>query len=195
VDIALQPHFYSEAARLIASGLDAFVINRRTISDRYTGIAELPEMYADRGSPHPGHDCFVFKRSLYPRFYLPDVCIGAPWCGKALLWNLAAHADHFALFTKLYLTFHVGDARRWNTKTDEYREHNRHEIVKQIEWFEAWRGPCYLDAALWPYMWNRYERAGFRAPASVRLAAKLKQTAERVQRLAMHRRTGARTSP
>ena len=71
-DIALQPHFYTEVAKLIEQGYDAFIINRRTIPDHYKDISEIPQMYAEKGEPHPGQDCFVFKRSLYEKFYLEN---------------------------------------------------------------------------------------------------------------------------
>ncbi len=81
-DIALQPHFYTEVAKIIEQGYDAFVINRRTIPDKYKDISEIPLMYAEKGKPHPGQDCFVFKRSLYPKFYLETHAIGIGFCFK-----------------------------------------------------------------------------------------------------------------
>jgi hypothetical protein len=109
VDIALQPHFYSAVASIIDDGFDAFVINRRTISSRYTSPAELPEMYAQVGTEHPGYDCFVFHRSLWPKVDVDRIVIGMPGICRTLFANLAVHAENFVLFRDLLLTFHVGD--------------------------------------------------------------------------------------
>ena len=76
VDIALMPSFYVSVAALIAQGYDAFVINRRTISKAFTRIDELPLMYAQLGEPHPGHDCFVWRRDAIRS-------IGSPTCVSA----------------------------------------------------------------------------------------------------------------
>ena len=67
VDIALQPHFYLFVAAAAENGYDAFVINRRTIFDRFTDPARLPAMYAEIGDDHKGYDCFVFRRQLLRR--------------------------------------------------------------------------------------------------------------------------------
>ncbi|MFQ5632930.1 MAG: hypothetical protein ACE5I1_29525, partial [bacterium] len=88
VDISLQPHFYMTVDSMIENGLDAIVINRRTIPGTYRRVAEIPLMYAEVGKKHEGHDCFIFRRDVYPRFQLGKVCIGAPMIGRVLLWNL-----------------------------------------------------------------------------------------------------------
>ena len=68
-------------------------------------------MYAEVGEPHPGHDCFVFKRSLFPKFKLGTACIGAGRFGKVLITNLICHSDKFKVFKDKHLTFHLGDDR------------------------------------------------------------------------------------
>ncbi|MCR4288341.1 MAG: hypothetical protein NUW09_10065, partial [Deltaproteobacteria bacterium] len=68
VDIALMPHFYLAVDKFIDEGHDAFVINRRTISGRRKLVKDIPLMYAELGKPHPGHDCFVFRRDAYGKF-------------------------------------------------------------------------------------------------------------------------------
>lgn len=131
VDIALQPHFYLAVAALIGRGHDAFVINRRTIPAASFDLADLPLMYAELGEPHPGYDCFVFRRDLYPRFTLGEVCIGTAWVGRALLANLAVHAARFREFRDLHLTFHLGDSLSWRqTEFDDYLQANREEYQR-----------------------------------------------------------------
>jgi hypothetical protein len=144
VDIALMPYFYSAVSSLIDEGFDALVINRRTISARYTGPAQIPLMYAQLGRKHEGHDCFVFRREVYPRYELAQVCIGIPWVGRVLLWNLASYARKFQELTDEHLTFHVGSG---NEKTllepeyADYRAYNRAEAAKAMAALASQRGP------------------------------------------------------
>ena len=98
VDIALMPHFYTAVAQLIDTGLDAMVINRRTIAKSPSDPAHLPLIWAQVGEKHPGYDCFVFRRGAYPDFELGTACIGANWIGRVLLTNTHAHADSFQIF-------------------------------------------------------------------------------------------------
>ncbi|MCP5054021.1 MAG: hypothetical protein GY940_43030, partial [bacterium] len=77
VDIGLQPYFYPAVSAIIQQGYDAFVINRRTIPTNYKSLEEIPAMYTEIGEFHKGWDCFIFERSLYPRFQLGTACIGA----------------------------------------------------------------------------------------------------------------------
>ena len=88
VDIALMPHFYVAVGKIIDQGIDAFVVNRRSISGDYRSIDEIPLMYSAVGDPHLGYDCFVFQRDAYPRFDLAAAFIGVPPIGKVLLANL-----------------------------------------------------------------------------------------------------------
>jgi hypothetical protein len=109
IDIALQPHFYVAVAAFIAEGHDAMIINRRRIGGHFRAVAELPAMYAERGLPHPGFDCFVFHRDLYPRFELDQVCIGIPFIEILMGQNLFCLARNFKLYEHEYLTFHIGE--------------------------------------------------------------------------------------
>lgn len=137
VDIALQPHFYSAITTFIRQGYDAFVINRRTISNSYVSPAQLPEMYEELGEAHKGYDCFVFKREVYPKFKLGSICIGFAWVGRAILANMVSNADQFNEFRNEHLTFHVGDSCMWRSaEFSDYVDENRKEyesIFKQLE--------------------------------------------------------------
>ena len=92
-DIALMPSFYETVAAMIAEGYDAILINRRRISKAYKSVGELPLLYAEIGGSHPGYDCFVFHRSLFPKLILDEICIGLPFIEVSLLHNLIAFAE------------------------------------------------------------------------------------------------------
>lgn len=130
VDIALQPHFYVEVNNLINNGYDAFVINRRTICAKYKSVGELQEMYKDSGKKHPGYDCFVFKRELYPKFRLGRVVIGTNLIGLTLITNMISYSWKMNVFKNFHLTFHVGEERSWrNSIFDDYIQYNFHEYL------------------------------------------------------------------
>lgn len=132
VDIILHPSFYREVARRIDSGLDAFIINRRRVPGHYSSVDELPEIFGQRGKPHPGFDCFVFHRSLYERFEFARVCVGIPFIGILFAQNLFCHARRFALFDKDALTFHVG-MDIFKKRDPEYLAFNKSEFWKAID--------------------------------------------------------------
>ena len=135
-DIALQPHFYTEVAKLIEKKYDAFIINRRTIPDHYKNVSEIPQMYAEKGEPHPGQDCFVFKRSLYEKFYLENHVIGVGFCFRSMLLNCLCHAEKFQEFRDLHLTFHIGNQEMWkDSKLQDYFHHNKNEAQKIFDYY------------------------------------------------------------
>ncbi len=69
VDIALMPFFYLSIRDLVLQGHESFVINRRTITDANPFPNQLPRMWAEIGTAHPGLDCFVFPRTAYKDFF------------------------------------------------------------------------------------------------------------------------------
>ncbi len=130
IDIALQPYFYLSLAQIIGKGYDCFVVNRRTVSADYRRIEQIPEMYAQTGSSHPGYDCFVFKKVLYPKFILGNICIGTAWIGRALLANMVCFSQKFREFNNLHLTFHIGDDVDWRkAEYDDYLQENHREYL------------------------------------------------------------------
>jgi hypothetical protein len=171
VDIALQPHFYLEAANRIRQGLDAFIVNRRRIPGHFRGVEELPEMYACRGAPHPGFDCFVFHRSLHPKFELEKVCVGIPFVEMAMSQNLFCHAEHFQLFRHEFLSFHIG-MEIFKKRDPEYLNYNRNEFWKAIE--KLWPA---LDSRKFPWgnknVLLRLLRWGLHPAIPIRLALML----------------------
>jgi hypothetical protein len=144
VDIALLPYFYSAVGSWIEQGFDALVINRRTISARYRECAQIPLMYAELGRKHEGHDCFVFRRDAFARYEVAQVCIGIPWVGRVLLWNLACHARKFQELTDEHLTFHLGSGNERTLQEPEYadyRRYNRGEAAKAMAALQSRSGP------------------------------------------------------
>ncbi len=133
VDIALVPHFYISIQYLIDQGYDAFAISRRTVPDTITDINLL---YTVAGTFHKGADCFVFKRELYPLMPLNNICIGTKWIDDALLTILTCHAQNFAWFRDMHLTFHLGDNQIW-LKEQEYQNHNRDEFANILDVLKA----------------------------------------------------------
>lgn len=131
VDIILHPTFYKEVAARIRTGLDAFIINRRRVSGHYRSVNDLPEIYGLRGAPHPGFDCFIFNRSLYPKFQLGRVCVGIPFVEMMFAQNLICHARRFSLFDRDFLTFHVG-MEIFKKRDPEYLQFNKAEFWRAI---------------------------------------------------------------
>jgi hypothetical protein len=137
VDIALMPHFYLAIDRLIRQGYDAFVINRRTILASYQKLEDIPLMYSQLGTEHPGHDCFIFKKDGYLNYRLNCLCIGASLIGRGLVINLICNAQKFEVFKNLHLTFHIGDDRTWvNKKLEDYTIHNLKELNEIVKTYE-----------------------------------------------------------
>ena len=171
VDIALQPHFYIEVAQKIQAGHDAFIINRRRIPDRFSKIEDLPEMYATKGQPHPGFDCFVFHRSLYPKFKLGNICIGIPFIGIAMAQNLFCYAQDFRLYENEFLTFHLG-MEVFKKRDKEYLAFNRKEFLKAMH--EMWGD---LDSRKFPWgnrnFFYRMIKWGLHPSIPIRLALQL----------------------
>jgi len=118
-DIAPMPYFYPSLAHIAAQGHDAFIVTRRTIHAPYRCSGDLPLMYAEAGTAHPGCDCFVFRRNLLEKMRLGRVAVGGEFVALALRANLAAVANNMKIFRDLHLTFHLGDERAWMQYTDD----------------------------------------------------------------------------
>lgn len=174
VDIGVQPHFYTAINSIIEEGHDAFIINRRRIHDRFTSVDQLDEMCAERGRKHPGFDCFVFKRELYPKFSLAEVCIGVPFIGITLAQNIFCFAERPKVFTEEHLTFHIGMEVFKGRAPKEYFNYNGKQFWKAmaIIWDD-------LDTRKWPkgrafILW-RYLYWGLHPSLPIRLAMKLER--------------------
>ncbi len=128
-DIIVLPQFYETVAKISEQGYDAFIINRRRIPKIYNSVSDLPFIYSDIGKSHPGFDCFVFKRELFPKFILGEICIGIPFVEATLMHNLFAHADKCKLIDDLHLTTHIG-MNVMPKRDAEYYSHNQKEFEK-----------------------------------------------------------------
>jgi hypothetical protein len=134
VDIAVMPSFYTFIAAKIRNGVDAMVINRRTIPKEFTKVNELPLMYSLIGESHPGYDCFIFKRSIVPSLCLHNIIVGARKVGLALYLNLRCFSKAFEELDAIHATFHIGDDKAWNNKMyNEFFAHNQSEYRKVFE--------------------------------------------------------------
>lgn len=136
VDIALQEYFYTAVQEIIDSGIDGMVINRRTITDKYTSVYELPQMYAESGESHYGYDCFIFRRDIYPRFDLGNTAIGLMAVGAILMMNIICFSKSFKEFLDLYLTFHIGNTETWrNPNVVDFQKYNHdeyHAVLRRL---------------------------------------------------------------
>ncbi|MFC7356857.1 hypothetical protein ACFQO1_04090 [Jejudonia soesokkakensis] len=132
VDIALLPHFYLFVKEKIEIGLDAFVINRRTISKEYD-LDTLASAYSDLGVEHPGFDCFVIRKDLIASLHLGSICIGANWIGRTMFANLITYCNNYELFKYEHLTFHIGEDGAWLVSDfSEFDTHNKKELYRII---------------------------------------------------------------
>jgi len=131
LDIILHPAFYETVASRLGAGLDALIINRRRVPAHYRSVEDLNEIHRLRGAPHPGFDCFVFDRALFPRFCLGQVCVGIPFVEMMLSQNLFCHARRCALFDRDVLTYHVG-MEIFKKRDPEYLAFNRAEFWRVI---------------------------------------------------------------
>ena len=132
IDIALQPHFYDLLAEIHARGHDAFTINRRTVHPKW-GRKSATWLASQTGVPHPGHDCFVFTPEVIKGVDVDDLCIGAPYVARGLMYSLILGSQNFRQFVDLNATFHVGDDRTWAApQHNEYASHNGRAFTRVI---------------------------------------------------------------
>jgi hypothetical protein len=180
VDIILHPTFYQEVAKRIEGGLDAMIINRRRLPAHYRCIEDLPAIWRERGSPHPGFDCFIFDRALYPLLDVGRVCIGIPFVEMMFSQNLFCHARRFALFDRDILTFHLG-MEIFKKRDPEYLAFNRAEFWQAIR-----RLLPRLDSRKFPWgrrnMVYRMLRWGLHPAIPIRLALMLEPRRWRARR-------------
>lgn len=180
IDIGLQPHFYNEVNRFINEGHDAFMINRRRIEDKFDSVDQLDDMLAEKGKSHPGFDCFVFKRELYPQFSLAEVCIGVPFIEITLSQNLFCFAENPKVFADEYLTFHIGMEIFKGRAPKEYYQYNQVQFWQAMS--EIWPN---LNTRKWSYgnYWFPFRMVywGLHPCFPIRLALKLEPRRWRIR--------------
>lgn len=132
VDIGLYSNFYIQVYQFINEGKDAFIINRRRLSSSYKSVEDLSNIQHDFGKSHPGFDCFVFHRDLFPKFKLEGICIGVPFIEISFSQNLFALSKHFKLYDNENLTFHIGMEIFKKRAPKEYFEYNKKQFWKLV---------------------------------------------------------------
>ena len=171
VDIGLYPGFYIRVNELIDAGHDAFIINRRRLEAGYTELSQLPDIYRDQGRRHPGFDCFVFHRSLFPKLKLEGICIGVPFIEIAFSQNLFALSERFILIENERLTFHIGMEIFKKRAPKEYLRYNQGRFWNLVPHLSA-----DIDLRKWPYarhLWPvRMIRWGLHPCIPIRLVLK-----------------------
>lgn len=133
LDICLMPQFYTAVNDYITKGHDAFVINRRRIPSKYDSASQLDEMYSEIGGVHIGYDAFVFKRSLYKKFIMKNICLGIPKAGNDLFYNIFCFAENPELFTDKHLTFHIGMELYKEWGDEEHARFNHNEFLSLMK--------------------------------------------------------------
>lgn len=129
-DIILAPYFYSLVKSLIEEGNDSFCINKRILPEEMKDLP-LPVLWSAIGGPHAGHDCFVFRRNLYPELKIGNILTGTPWSEATLITSLIAYAKNFRVFQHAAATFHIGDRRIWRPLAyNDYRITNTNEFAR-----------------------------------------------------------------
>jgi len=146
IDIGLYPDFYIRLYELLQKGHDALIINRKRIEPEYTDVNDLEKIWKQKGKSHPGFDCFVFHRSLYPKFILENICIGVPFIEISFSQNLFHLANKFKLVETDNYTFHIGMEIFKKRAPKEYYRFNRSEYKKVIKKIEP-----FLDQKNLPY--------------------------------------------
>jgi mRNA-degrading endonuclease YafQ of YafQ-DinJ toxin-antitoxin module len=132
-DIGLMPYFYVLIKDLIDAGHDAFCINKRILPEEFKDKS-LSVMWSTIGESHAGHDCFVFRRELWPLMNLGDIVMGTPWSETTLIANLVAYAKNFTVYKNAHATFNLGDSRIWlGHEYNDYRILNTNEFAKILK--------------------------------------------------------------
>jgi amino acid adenylation domain-containing protein len=138
VDIALQPRFYVEVSELLKQGYDAISLTRRTVMATPDQARDLEWLCQQKGEPHPGYDCFVFRRELLQGVDFHELCIGFPPIGMTLMAVLSTRARRFRFYEDQFLTFHINDDRSWRTpRLDAFWHHNRAAALRTLAELEA----------------------------------------------------------
>jgi hypothetical protein len=179
VDIGLYPSFYLRVNELLEEGHDALIINRRRLRADLLETCELEEIYQQKGKKHPGFDCFVFHRDLFPKMQLAQICIGVPFIGITFAQNLFALANNFKLIDQEVLSFHLGMEVFRKRAPREYFYYNRMQFRKVIGSELAPK----LDARKFPYaqlpLLLRLIRWGIHPSIPIKLALQLEWKAIR----------------
>jgi hypothetical protein len=141
------------------------------VPNHFRSLEDLPRIFELEGAPHSGFDCFVFDRSLYPKFHMGKICVGIPFIEMIFSQNLFCYAERFQLFDRDYLTFHVG-MEIFKKRDPDYLAFNKAEFWQTVG--EMLPG---LDSRKFPWgrrnVLYRMGRWGLHPAIPIRLALKL----------------------
>lgn len=133
VDICPVPHFYKTVTAILATGYDALVINRRTLTGWPIDPGLVDLMAMDQGRPHEGYDCFVFKREALDLFVTNKAVVGSGGVMQSLIYNLVATSQRLLFLGDVHLTYHLGDDKVWTAPhLRDYIEHNWTEAISTL---------------------------------------------------------------
>ena len=133
IDIGTMPQFYMLVDKIAESGIDAFCINRRTVSNQLRDLDSIPLLSSDYGEKHPGFDCIVFDARLFDEFCPFQTCLGAIHVMRPLL-NLMALAEKFHIFTELHATYHIGNDAVWcDSRFHDYEKYNMKSVIEVFD--------------------------------------------------------------
>lgn len=143
IDISVKPNFYKRLAKIIRQrSLSNFTINRRNDLPKFRKIKnktnktnktvktikirlstkpeDLQFLFTQKGTKHPGNDCFVINKKTLDKIRLGDLYTGfAPW-GTSLVRQLQRlSSNRFSKLKHEHITFHIGkdNPRRRTTLT------------------------------------------------------------------------------
>jgi len=135
VDIGVHPDFYIQIYKILNDGYDAIIVNRRDIPKGKGEVVftsdDLKEIYSMPGKRHPGKDCFIFRRDIFKKLILKNVCIGAPPIGSVLAGQIQRNSNNLKFIkngVKNKMTFHLGSDRAWkNSDNKEIIQYNKEQ--------------------------------------------------------------------
>jgi len=170
MDIILGKDFYPHVNEIIERGYDSIIINRRRLPYSFIN-SSLDEICSQEGRKHPGFDCFIFHRSIYPKMILGNIVLST-FIGVTLAHNLFCFSKKFLLLDNERLTFHLG-MKVVNRNEPLYYWFNRSEFFGNIK-KQLWKD---FDISKFPYynlpIWKRYMKWGLNPSLFVYMNFKL----------------------
>ena len=131
IDIILQPHFYAFLATYLSRGYEAVIVNRRRVPQTRQSYDRISSYSTRWGRSHPGFDCFVISRKVLLRLMLGRICVGVPFIGVAMAYNIFAYASSWKLFENEDLSFHIG-MEVYKPQLHAYYWHNRRQFFSHV---------------------------------------------------------------
>lgn len=123
-DIGITKDFYKRIATLIDEGYDGLCIHRqdypKKIGPHVLSVNTMNLIYGiNNGKIHPGHDCMVFKKSMFHKLTLGNVFIGYPPVGSVLCTQIKRNSKKYKELTShCKMTFHLGSDVSWAKKVN-----------------------------------------------------------------------------